>query len=546
MLCLGLAIVASRLVFIQAVEAGRFSGLALKQRVRTVETPPPRGAILDREGVEMAFSRAAATVYATPYLVKDKKTTTRRIARVLGLTPRQIGTKLRRRGGFVYLARKVEPEKASAIKKLKIEGIGLLDENKRVYPGGKLGSHVIGFVGTDGVGLSGIELQYEKVLAGKAGKMINEQDPSGYSIPGGMIEISPPVDGEDIKLTIEREIEFKAEAALREAIKDSKASGGSIIVMDPRTGEIFAMANAPSFDPNKFGDAASRALRNRAITDLFEPGSTVKMITAAGVIEQKLAGPKSEFYLTPTIEVGGEEIHEAHDRGAETLSLAQIISQSSNVGAVTLGLKLGRRNLYGYLDAFGLTRGTAVDFPGEARSRVPKPDDWSASTIGNIPFGQGLAVNGLQIAQATAVIANDGLLSRPRFLKEIIGRDGRIRRPTRDLGRKVISKSTARQLIDIMQQVISEGTGKAAAIPGYTVAGKTGTAQKAAPGMGYESGLYVSSFTGFVPAKKPRLVVTVIIDEPKSSIFGGVIAAPAFRKVAEFALYQLKIPPDVE
>ncbi len=540
----GLLTVGVRLTFIQVVMAGKYTRMARAQRLEKIGLAARRGTIADRSGRELAFSLDAATIYATPYQVKDATGTALKLARVLNVRKRSLYFRLVRDGGFVYLARKADLATGARVKKMRLAGIGVLSEPKRSYPGGDLAAHVLGFVGTDNNGLAGLELYYEKYLRGRPGRMVAEFDSQGRSIPGGAIQISAPVDGNNVTLTLDRDIQYKAQSELTRGVQESGAKSGSIIVMDAQNGQIYAMANEPTFDVNHFGQAEQSALRNRCVTDVFEPGSTAKLITAAGVMEEGLYGPRSTFVLPSAIQVGDRVIKESHDRDTQNFTLTRIISESSNVGAVVLGMKLGRERLYKYLKAFGMTEPTGIDFPGEGRPVVPLPESWSASSIGNIPFGQGIAVSSLQVAQATQTIANGGVRARPHLLMGIRDTRGRVvRSPQRDRGSRVVSRDTAAKLIHMMEQAVRSGTGTMAAVPGYTVAGKTGTAQKVGSEGGYAAGRYVASFTGFVPARNPRLVVTVIIDEPQGAIYGGTVAAPVFRKVAQFALFRLKIPP---
>lgn len=545
LLVIGLLVIAGRLVFIQAVEAKRYNRLALKQRLRAIELPPRRGAIYDREGEEVAISIETASIYATPYLVRNPHQAAKKLAPLLGIKEPLLVEKLTRDVGFVYLARKIDRQKAQRIVDLEIEGIGFLEESKRCYPCGDLASQVLGFVGMDNKGLSGLELYYDKVLRGKPGRLVAEKDPLGRSIPGGVLQISTPVDGHNIQLTIDKDIQYKAQVELKSCVEKYKAKGGSVIVLDPRSGEIYAMANEPSFNPNKISNADASSLRNRAITDLYEPGSTMKVVVAAAVLEERLFDPKSAFYLPSTIKVGDRTVGEAHKRGSVNYTLTEIVTHSSNVGAVKLGFKLGKERLYSYLKSFALTEPTGVDFPGEATPQVPIPDNWSCSTLGNVPFGQGLAVTGLHMTQLVSIIANDGLVVRPHFLSKAFDSKGKlVKRYSQDEGRKVISRQTTAEIGYIMEQVIKGGTGKEASVPGYRVGGKTGTAQKAKTnGGGYDPGRYVASFMGFAPAQDPQLVVMVIIDEPKEAIYGGVVAAPVFKKVMEFSLAHLRISP---
>jgi cell division protein FtsI (penicillin-binding protein 3) len=534
-----LAIVAGRLAFIQVVQARELTAKAEKQRLRDVTLSARRGSIFDRQGQPLAVTSDAKTVYAVPSQIKDATATAAAIARTLGGAPTDYIARLRRTGSFVYVARKVDLARAAALEKLGIAGLGFLDDSRRTYPGGVLASQILGFVGIDDQGLAGIEKQYDSTLAGTPGRIVAERDPQGHIIPGGIVTAQDPVDGQDVYLTIDKDIQYQAQIELSGAVKKFGAKSGSVLVMDPRTGEILAMASTPYFDPNKYSTAKPDAMRNKAITDSYEPGSTIKSFTAAASIDTSLFTPASMFHLPPTITVGGHVIHEAHDRGTVDWSLAQIVTESSNIGAVKIGQALGQTRLIKYFDRFGLGQRTGVDFPGEASGVMPRAASWSASTMGNIPFGQGLSVTPLQLARGLAAIANGGTLVTPHFL----ARQGSLPATFPPSPQPAITPQTAKATTAMLTDVVKFGTGTAAAVQGYEVAGKTGTAQKAAPGGGYLKGVYVASFAGFLPAGDPQLLIVVTLDSPKSGVYGGTCAAPSFSRIAQFCIAHLKIPP---
>ena len=350
------------------------------------------------------------------------------------------------------------------------------------------------------------------------------------------------VDGVDVVLTIDKDIQYQAQIALAEAVQQWGAASGSVLVMDPRNGEILAMASVPQFNPNDFGTSESAAFRNRPVVDTYEPGSTIKSLTAAAVIDSGLFTPESMFELPPTIQVGGRTIHEAHDRGTMNWSLTQIVTQSSNIGSVKLGIALGEQGLYDYFARFGLTETTGVDYPGEVKGWLPGTDQWSPSSIATIPFGQGVSVTPLQLARALSAIANGGELVTPHFLREVP------ESPEMELAwprETAIAPETAAAMRLVLTDVVNEGTGSAAAVAGYQVAGKTGTAQKARTDgqAGYAAGKYVASFSGFIPAEDPSVLIIVSLDEPSNAIYGGTVAAPTFSRIAQFCVEHLKIPP---
>lgn len=541
LISLGLLAVGVRLIYLQVYAAPAYAEKAQAQRTRDIEIAPKRGTIYDREGDPLAVSREARTIYASPRFVTDATSTAEALAHVLGGDTDEYAERLQKDSGFAYIARKVEVEQAEEIEALGLSGIGILKDSRRTYPSGELAAQVLGFVGTDGEGLWGLEQYYDGVLAGEAGSVLAERDPFGRPIPGGVMHYEDPVDGSDVVLTIDKDIQYTAQVSLQRAVEQWNAAAGSVVVINPRNGEILAMASVPAFNPNRFGDADPSLYRNRPVTDVYEPGSTFKSITAAAAIDAGLFGPESMFELPPTLKIGGRTIKEAHPRPTVNWSLTEIVTNSSNVGAVKLGMALGEKPLYDYLASFGFTEATGVDFPGEAVGYLPAVENWSATSIANIPFGQGVSMTPLQLGRALSAIANGGELVTPHFLLEApedSGVNGSWPK------KRAISEEAAAATREVMTAVITEGTGGAAAVDGYEVAGKTGTAQKArTDGRGYAPGKYIGSFSGFLPADDPQVLVIVIIDEPKGAIYGGVVAAPVFSEVASFAVSHLKIPP---
>lgn len=541
-LLVALTVVAGRLVYVQIVKGPEYAAAASSQRTRDITVSPERGFIYDREGEVLAESMEARTIYAVPDAVKDKPAAAAAIANAIGGDAAVYEERLSRDSGFVYIARKVDVAQAGALKELGLEGLGFLEDSRRVYPSNELACQVLGFVGVDDEGLSGLELYYEELLGGAPGRLIGERDSKGRPIPGGITYEEEAVDGEDIVLTIDKDIQYQTQVALNEAVERWGAKAGSVVVMDPRNGEILAMASSPQFNPNRFAEGDEDAFRNRAIVDTYEPGSTIKSLTAAAVIDAGLYGPDSVFELPPTIQIGGRTIHESHDRAAVSWTLTDIVTQSSNVGAVKLGLALGEESLYDYFSRFGLTEKTGVDFPGEVKGWLGTPDSWSPSSLATITFGQGVSMTPLQLARALGAIANGGNLVTPHFLKESSVETDKAPRLVTE---RAISEETARQMCVVLTDVVNEGTGSAAAVPGYEVAGKTGTAQKARTDgkAGYAQGKYVASFSGFLPAEDPRVLIIVNIDEPSNSIYGGTVAAPTFARIAAYCVDHLKIPP---
>lgn len=541
-----MAVIAGRLVWIHVWAAPVYAKRAVSQRLRNIELPPRRGTIYDREGEPLAISVEARTLFATPYEVKDKPKAAEMIAASIGGDTATYLKKLNSGSGFVYLARKVDLDQAKELQrqleKDRVQGIGYSEDYRRVYPSGELACQILGFVGIDDKGLAGLEKYYDEMLSGTPGVILSERDRRGRPIPGGISKEIEPIHGRDIVLSIDKDIQFRAQTELTAAVRKWNAKSGSVVVMDPRNGEILAMASYPGFDPNDYGSSTEDARRNKPVTDAYEPGSTLKCLTASAVIERGLYNPDSMFELPSTIRVGGKTIHESHGRGAVRWSLTDIVTNSSNVGTVKLGLKLGVDGLYESFSAFGLTEKPGTDFPGQARGWLPPPSQWSSSSIGNIPFGQGVSLTPLQLTRAVSAIANKGILTTPHFLlKTPEGEDGQ-EWPTR----RALGADSADAVAGMLTEVVTRGTGTAAAVSGYSVAGKTGTAQKPVPGLGYKAGKYVGSFIGFLPADSPRLTICVTLDEPSDAIYGGTIAAPAFSRIGAFGMSHLRIPPSTD
>ena len=529
----------ARAVWLQGVQAGTLERMATRQHVETEKIPAGRGTIFDRTGEPLAIGEQATTVYADPREVENPRKVAIAAARALDLDANKLYPQLADRSRhFVYVRRKADPVDAAKLQKLNLPGLGFYPEERRTYPQRSVASHVLGYAGVDNDGLEGLEKSLESSLAGKPGSQTIVRDPFGRAID--VIATKPERAGADVFLTIDHRIQAHAEAVLRATVKQWGAKAATAVVLDPHTGAVLAMANAPSFDANKFSAASADRRRNRAITDTYEPGSTFKLVTVSGALSEKLVAPSTKFTLETSIQVADRIIHEHEPRPTQTMSVAQILSESSNVGTITLAQLLGKDRLLDWIGRFGFGQPTGVDFPGESSGILP--GYWSGSTIGNVPIGQGIAVTPLQMAAAYGAIANGGTLHNP-YLIERVGGQRRHRAP----GRRVVSETVSAQVMTMLRDVVSAegGTGAAAAVPGYTVAGKTGTAAKPEPG-GYSTERYVASFAGVVPAKDPRLVILVSVDEPKLAIWGGVVAAPAFSKIARFGLQYLEVAPDAD
>ena len=527
----------ARAVWLQGVEASSLGARASGQQHGTIQIPAGRGTIYDRIGFPLAIGERARTVSANPREVADPRAVSIAAAQTLGVNPNKLYAQLVDKSkGFVYVARQVDPAKALALEKRGLAGLHFEDEERRAYPQGPVAAQVLGFAGIDNTGIAGIEKEYDRNLAGKPGLETIVKDPAGRALD--VLSSRPAREGADVYLTLDHSMQAYAEQVLRQTVQHWHASGATAIVLDPHTGAIYTLASTPGFDPNRFWKASLAAQRNRSVTDQYEPGSTFKLVTVAGVLSEGVVTPSTTFRLPYSIHIADRVVHDAERRATETMSVAEILSRSSNVGAITLARKLGPERLDAWIRRFGFGKATGIDFPGEIDGQVLPLERWSGSTIGNVPIGQGIAVTPVQMASAYAAIANGGVWRQPHLVERISGR-----RAPKVRSRRIVTRAVSEQLRAMLASVVLEGTGTFAKIPGYTVAGKTGTAQKPDGHGGYGGG-YVSSFVGYVPAINPKLVVLVMVDNPHGVIWGGVVAAPAFRDIAKFDLQYLEIPPD--
>jgi cell division protein FtsI/penicillin-binding protein 2 len=527
-----------RAAWLQGVRAQSLGAMAAKQHRETMTIPAARGTIFDRTGVPLALGEQATTVYADPLQISDATKVAPVVARILRLDPKQVYAQLSDRShGFVYVARKADPARAARLATRNITGIGFYPEERRFYPQHSVAAQVLGYAGVDNHGLAGLELTLDKRLAGRSGSQTVVRDPFGHVLDS--VRSRTAVDGSDVHLTIDHTIQAQAESVLRETVQHWQAKDATAIVLDPRTGAVLAMAVAPTYDANSFANVPRNLQRNRAVTDTYEPGSTFKLVTVSGALSTGIVTPRTPFTLPYSIQVADRRIHDAELRGTERMTVAQILSRSSNVGAITLARLLGQHRLANWISRFGFGRPTGIDYPGESGGIVLPEKDWSGSTIGNVPIGQGIAVTPMQMATAYAAIANGGLWTQPHLIDRVGA--VRARPPAR---RRIVTPWIAHEVTSMLQNVVLDGTGTLAQIPGYRVAGKTGTAAKPDSRGGYSSSRYVASFVGFVPATRPRMVVLVTVDEPRGAIWGGTVAAPAFREIAEPTLQHLEVAPD--
>ena len=519
------------------------SKLALDQYKTFIRLLPRRGVIYDRNLRELAVSINLNSIFADPQEIEDKEATAKKLSKVLGIGADKILQKLNEKSRFAWIARKVQPDIERDARRLKIKGIGFIKEPHRVYPNGTLASHIIGFSGMDNEGLEGVELLYDKFLKGAVGWRYTIRDAKKREVLGYEFKEIPPADGNEVILTIDSVVQAVAEKELEKAFKKYNAKGASIVVMDPHTGDILALANRPTYDPNNLEEYPIEARRNRAICDFFEPGSSFKIVTASAVLEEGLVKRDDEFFC----ENGKfkRERHIYHDHKPHGwLTFNDVIKYSSNIGTMKLALKLGERRLYRYIKRFGFGKKTGIGLPGEVDGIIRHPDKWSKLSICSISMGQEVTATALQLACAISSIANGGYFIKPRIVMKIQDKTGyAIERFKPKRLHRVISEETADEVKEILRTVIEGGTGRFAEIKDYPPAGKTGTAQKVDPDGTYSHRNFMASFIGFLPYDKPRFVVVVIMDEPRPYYYGGTVCAPVFKKVAEQVMRYYKIEP---
>jgi cell division protein FtsI (penicillin-binding protein 3) len=530
-------VIVGRAFWLQGVQGGALASEALSQQTETVTVPGLRGSLLDRRGHALASSEDAATVFATPYQVKNPVRAAEKLAPILELDKGEVLTGLTAESGFSYLAHKVSLEAAGRIERLQLEGIGTLPDSRRTYPQGEMAGQVIGAVGSENQGLIGLEAGEESVLGGSDGERRIVKDALGDPIR--LETVSEASDGEDIQLTLDPLIQEKTERVLAEVGETFAPKGATAIVMDPRSSQVLAMANWPPVDPNDLSSASNEDLINRATGFTYEPGSTFKAFTVSAALEEKLVTPTSSFVLPPSIQVADRTIEDAEARPTETMSVAEILAHSSNVGAVTIGLEIGAEKFSKWIDRFGFGRPTGVQFPAEEQGIVPELDQYSGSSMGNLPIGQGLSVTPMQMMAGYAAIADGGILRQPRLIERV--GDEAVPEPK---GHRVIDAGVAAQVREMLEGVLAAGgTASEVSVPGYTLAGKTGTAEVAENGT-YSETKYVASFIGFAPAQDPKFLAAVIVDQPQGDIYGGSVAAPAFGQIASFSLPYLGVAPE--
>ena len=541
-LLVALSVVAGRVIDVQAVQGPALAAAATKDRMRTVTLPAVRGDITDINGVPLATTVQARNVTVDQTLVKDPAAEAAQLAAVLGGGAAAFRARMTGERRFVYLAKSVTPQTWARVAALKLPGVFSEVSSTRVYPAGSVAANVVGYVRPDGNGGSGLEYGFNQELSGTPGSEVYQASARGTAIPTADKSGTAPVPGLGVRLTIDRDVQWVAQSAIAAQVAAAKADSGYVVVMNPATGQIYALATVPTFDPNRPAEAAQSDVNNRAVSDVFEPGSTSKVMTMAAAIEEKAVTPFTKIVVPPVLKTPAKTFHDDVAHGTWHLTLAGVLAKSSNIGTIITAQKIGGPKLYSYLKKFGVGEPTGLHFPGESKGRVPAPADWSATTFGTLAFGQGLSVTAVQAASVYATIANGGVRVSPTLVAGYTSADGTFQSAAAPTRTRVVSASTAAQVRLMLESVVTDGTAPKAAIPGYRVAGKTGTANRIDKDCSCYQG-YTSSFIGMAPADKPQLVVAVFLSNPRVGKFGGQLAAPVFKKVMTFALEHFRIPP---
>ncbi len=552
LLTVGFLLVSVRLVVLQAFQHAEWSKRAEREHEKNVSIEAERGTIYDRNGTVLAMNVEVPSIYAVPGEIRNPVAVARKLGPILNLDPKSLAKKLENEKSFVWLARKIEPAKAEQIRRLQLDGIGFVMESQRFYPKRALFGHLLGFAGLDNRGLEGLELKYDTTLRGEKGWLVFERDAHGKSVFPKDLNYIAPSRGKDLYLTVDEVIQHVSERELDRVVDQTRAKGGAIIVMDPWSGEILAMAVRPRFNPNTVRTHQPSEWRNRAITDAYEPGSTFKIVTAAAALEEKVVDPNEMIDCEEgAYRIFGTVMNDHDPVGV--VPFRQVIAKSSNIGTAKVAQRLGEKRMSDYIRAFGFGERLGIDLLGETAGLVRDPKQWSKRSLASVSIGQEIGVTPLQVITAVSAIANGGWLMTPHLVRQVkeinlqrIGGEGRVvKESSPQVRRRAVSEGTAREMVQILEGVVSEsGTGMLAAIPGYAVAGKTGTAQKIDPETRrYSRHAFVSSFVGFAPAEDPAVTILVMVDEPEGDGWGGTVAAPVFSTIGREVLHYLKVPP---
>lgn len=541
--------IAGRLVYLQTIRHEEMRNEARAQQLHRDSNlnSSVRGRLLDREGHELALSIETDSCFAVPYEIENIDETSSRLASLVGIEATELARRLRDAGNanskFIWLARRLDEDHAEKIQDLNLKGIHVRKEPKRFYPNGSMAAHVLGFVGIDGVGLAGVEQFHNERIRGESGKVFLEKDAHGHAYESMQ---DPSRAGQTVVLTIDQMIQYRVEQSLQAAVERTHSKSGTVIVLDPRTGEVLALANAPTFDPNDAGDATAQSRVNGALETVYEPGSTFKIVAFSAAIQEGLVKPEDHIDCQMgSITVAGRLVHDHHPFGV--LSIADALAKSSNVAAIKLGLRVGDDRMYDYMKRFGFGFRTGIELPGETAGILRPVSRWSPSSMGSLAMGQEIGVTPLQMATAFGALANDGIRIAPHLVREIRGSDGSIVYSATPQQSRVVSEVTAKALRGMLEGVTLNGTAKQAQLNGYSAAGKTGTAQKIDPRTRtYSTTKHIASFVGFAPVENPAVVIIVVLDEPTGAYHGGDVAAPVFREIAEQILPGLDIAPDIK
>jgi cell division protein FtsI (penicillin-binding protein 3) len=534
------AALGARLVELQAGESGRYERLGLDQRVQTVELPAERGGIFDRHGNDLAVSVGRSTIWADPRRIVDPTKVAATLAPIVGVDAATLAARLGEKSrAFVYVARQVENDVAAAVRKLAISGIGFVPETKRYYPSGSLAAPLLGFVGIDNNGLGGLEVEFDSTLAGTPGVMKIERDPEGRDLPEGVRRGRPPVRGTDLVLTIDQSLQYEVERVLTDEVSKTRATGGTAVLADVKTGDVLGMATVQGATHDSPAHPAPATTPNRPLTDVFEPGSTNKVVTISAALEAGLVRPDTVLSVPGALLVDGQRYEDVHTHPG-AMSVADIVRFSSNVGAILIARMLGKARFDAALRAFGFGSETGLGFPGEASGLLLPVDQYNATSMASMPIGNGIAVTAMQMLDVYMTIANGGVARTPRLVAATIDADGHRRDTPLGPTHRVVSAETASAMRTMLEGVVAGGTGTAAQVQGYRVAGKTGTARK--PPYEHPPYRYVTSFAGFAPAEDPRLAAIVVLDDPQVNATGGQAAAPTFARIMQYALAVERVP----
>lgn len=539
-----------RIFYMQVLRYDFYRKKSRNQLTRIINLYPHRGNIYDRHLRPLAISRTAYSACTFPSQLENKALFIQQVSKILGIAPETLAQKMNSGSPFIWLRRKLDPQTYEALKKLQQPGLEFLKEDERIYPDGNLAASVLGFVGIDNQGLSGLEYKYDDFLKGSSGKIVMEGDPRGYRMVSGFKKtLDAPYDGGHIVTTLDSFVQYIAQKYLKAGVDENGALCGQVIVLDPRNGDVLAMANYPGFDSNHWRDAPATTRKNKCVADVYEPGSVFKILTVAAVLDEKLVSPETVLYVPDSIELGGRTIREAHAREAgesSSRTVSEIIEKSLNVGTTLLAKKLGEQKFYQHITEFKIGQKTGIELPGEPRGLLRAVSTWSVPDIGMISFGHGVAITPIQMVAAVTAITNQGDLIKPRIIRYMTSnQNASFHGIPRTVRGRAIRAETADKVTQILTNTVDRGTATVVKVPGYSIAGKTGTAQKPGPnGVGYLPGQYVSSFLGFFPAKDPQIMILVVIDSPKKSIYGAAVAGPVFKNITLDLITYLGIPPD--